>query len=562
VTELGQQPSIGDRLAQGDPSVLGQLLQVLDEAITVRDFGGDLVYANQAALDQLEIASVEELKARGSGSVMAEYLVEDEYGRAVNHNEIPSVRLLRGEPVSPMLIHTIHIPTGRERWSRLKTSPLRDADGSIVAAMTVIEDVTVVKLAELRTQMLAESGRVLASSLDYAQTLRNVVEIAVPQMADFCAVDLVNDLGELERVAAAHRDPTMQALADRLRSLNAGAVRDDHPAMRVMRTGTSELFETISDEQLLAAARDRDHLEMLRELQVRALLIVPMRVPARTIGVMTLGMLGPGRRLDIDDVELAEQLGRRAAVAVENARLHTKLASIADTLQASLLPLELPSVPGWELASLYRPAETDLRTEVGGDFYEFFEHEGVWFAILGDVAGKGVRAASITALMRHGARVASRAEPHPAAILSRLDEALLQQPDVTLCTAVCLSLHPERVVISSAGHPPAIVIAADGSLREAPAPAPLLGAFPGCERTDLTLELKPGDLVVLYTDGVTEALGPDGRFGIDRLRELVSRHAGGEPQALLDHLDRELEAFSLAPRRDDVAALAMRVGGR
>ena len=343
--------------------------------------------------------------------------------------------------------------------------------------------------------MLAESGRILASSLDYQQALRNVTEIAVPSLADFCGVDLVDDLGRLQRVAAAHRDPRWQQLAERLRHLDPGMPDPDHPAARVMLTGTSELFSDVTEAELRAAARDESHLAVLREMGVRSMMIVPMRVPARAVGVMTLGTVGSGPRLRADDVELAEQLARRAAVAVENARLHTKLMGIAETVQRSLLPQALPAIPGWEVASLYKPAETELRVDVGGDFFEFFEHEGTWFAIFGDVGGKGVSAASITALMRHGARVACRSEPQPAAILGRLDEALAQQPGDTLCTALCLCLHRDHIVISSAGHPPAILVAVDGKLREAPTAGPLLGAFPGCERPEERVELLPGELL-------------------------------------------------------------------
>jgi serine phosphatase RsbU (regulator of sigma subunit) len=279
-----------------------------------------------------------------------------------------------------------------------------------------------------------------------------------------------------------------------------------------------------------------------------------MKVPARIVGVMTLATVESGRRLGDDDVELAEQLARRAAVAVENARLHTTLTSIAETVQRSLLPRPLPDIPGWEVASIYRPAKTEIRIDVGGDFYEFFEHDGTWFAILGDVGGKGVKAASITALMRHGARVACRSEPHPAAILGRLDEALAQQPG----DALCLSLHADHVVISSAGHPPAILVSVDGKLREAPSAGPLLGAFPGCERPHQRIDVRPGDLLVLYTDGVIEAPGRDGRFGAERLRAVLSAQAGSRPRALLDRLEAALGAFAFAPAHDDVAAVALR----
>jgi PAS domain S-box-containing protein len=541
--------------------MLSQLFEVLDEAVTVRDLCGELVFANRAALEHLGFDSLEELRRRQTPAIMEEYIVEDEHGVPLRHDDIPSVRLIEGQPVSPVLMRVVHRATGERSWSLLKASPLRDDDGTLVGAITVIEDVTAVKTAEVRTRVLAESGRILASSLDYQQALRNVAEIAVPSLADFCGVDLVDDLGRLQRVAAAHRDPRWQQLAERLRHLDPGMPDPDHPAARVMLTGTSELFSDVTEAELRAAARDESHLAVLREMGVRSMMIVPMRVPARAVGVMTLGTVGSGPRLRADDVELAEQLARRAAVAVENARLHTKLMGIAETVQRSLLPQALPAIPGWEVASLYKPAETELRVDVGGDFFEFFEHEGTWFAIFGDVGGKGVSAASITALMRHGARVACRSEPQPAAILGRLDEALAQQPGDTLCTALCLCLHRDHIVISSAGHPPAILVAVDGKLREAPTAGPLLGAFPGCERPEERVELLPGELLVLYTDGVIEARGRDGRLGAERLRALLSEHAGSHPHSLLDRLEARLEEFSLAPARDDVAAVALRTRG-
>jgi PAS domain S-box-containing protein len=541
--------------------MLGQLFELLDEAVTVRDLGGEIVFANRAALEHLGFASLDQLRRRQTTAIMDEYVVEDEHGVPLGHDDIPSVRLIRGEPVSPVLMRVVHRGSGELSWSLLKASPLRDDDGALVGAITVIQDVTAVKTAEVRTRVLADSGRILASSLDYQQTLRSIAEIAVPSLADFCGVDLVDDLGRLVRVAAAHRDSGPESIAERLRDLEPTSPNPETLAARVMRTAESELLSNVTETDLKAVARNESHLAVLMEMGIRSLMIVPMRVPARAIGVMTLGTVESGPRLRADDVELAEQLARRAAVAVENARLQTKLMSIAETVQRSLLPRALPDIPGYEAASLYKPAETELRVDVGGDFYEFFEHGGTWFAIFGDVGGKGVSAASITALMRHGARVASRSEPEPAAILGRLDEALTQQPGDTLCTALCLCLHTDYIVISSAGHPPAILISADGELREAPTAGPLLGAFPGCERPEERIELRPGELLVLYTDGVIDAPGRDGRFGLGRLRALLCEHAGSHPQSLLKHLEAQLDEFSLAPARDDVAVVALRTRG-
>lgn len=559
MADASSRSSLGERFARGDASMFNELFEILAEAVTVRDPSGALVYANAAALRYLGFDSVEELQETPSTSIMERYLVEDEHGRALSHDEVPSVRMLRGEPPKPLLMRTVNRDTGELRWTLLKTTALRDDEGVVLGALTVIEDVTAVKTAEIRTRALAASGQLLAMTLDYHQTLRNVAEVAVPSLADYCAVDLIDEQGRMERMAACHRDPAKQGLATSLRELPPVYLEPIHPAARVLATGTSELFEDVTEAQLGAMARDESHLQALQELAPRSLMIVPLRVPNRTIGVMTLATYASQRRFQPDDVELAEQLGRRAAVAVENAKLHTKLSDIATTLQGVLLPRELPEIPGWDLASLYRPAETDLRIDVGGDFYEFFEHEETWFGVFGDVTGKGVQAASLTTLMRTGARVACRIEPRPAAILARLDEAMAQESGKALCTALCMCLHRDHMVISSAGHPPAIIVSDGGTLREVPTAGPVLGAFPDASWPEENVPVTPGELIVFYTDGVTEMPGDDGRFGAGRLRQLLSQHGNASPASVVKRLDAELNAFTGgAVLTDDVAVVALR----
>ena len=547
------------RLTRGDARLFIDMFDQLGEAVTVRDLEGQLVYANHAALRQLGYESLAELQRRPTTAIMDEYIVEDERGRPFKHDAIPSVRLLRGDRVSPQVLHWIRRDTGIEAWNLLKTTALRDDEGELLGAVTVIEDMTAVKLAEIHMRILAESGRILASSLDYDQTLRNVVEVAVPALADYCGVDLLDDWGRLTRVAAAHRDPARRELVERLGTIGSVALDPDHRAARVLATGTSELFREIDPDGLDAIARTEHHRELLAELGLRSVVIVALGVRGRAIGVMTLGTNLGGRALRPDDVEIAEQLGRRSAAAVENARLYGKLSDVAETLQRALLPSALPEVPGWEIASLYAPTESELRIDIGGDFYELIEHEGTWFAIIGDVAGKGVAAASVTALMRHGARVACRSEPEPAMILTRLDEVLLQQDGGAMATAMCLCLDADHVVGSSAGHPPAILVGPDGALREAPRPDRMLGAFPDADaRHDEPIPIAEGELLLIYTDGVTDAPGRHDRFGVVRLRQLLSELAGASPQRVLARLEQELRRFSPGPGRDDIAALAMR----
>jgi PAS domain S-box-containing protein len=550
--------NLSERLARGDAALFTELVELLAEAVTVRSAEGGIVYANRAALAHLGFESMDELRARSSQSIMDDYLVEDEHGRPLTLDDVPSMRMMHGRVAEPTLMRTVHRVTGDVTWDLLKTTALCDDDGELIGAMTVIEDVTAVKTAEVRTGVLAESGRILASSLDYQQTLRNVTEVAVPQLADFCAVHLAGADGQMERVAATHRDPAREQLVAELAVFRRVGLDASDPATRVLATGTPELFAGVTDQQLQQVARNERHLTLLRELAPRSVLVVPMRVAGRTIGAMTLITDQSRRRLKESDVELAEQLGRRAAVAVENSRLHTELAGVASTLQRSLRPHEPPEIPGWEAAALYRPAAIEQRIDVGGDFYEFFEYDGSWFVIFGDVTGKGVQAASMTAMMRYGARVACRADASPSAILASLDEVLAAQSGDALCTAMCLCLDPDRVVISSAGHPPAMVLAPDGSLREAPAAGPLLGAFGDSEWSDETVPVAAAELLVLYTDGVTDTPGPDERFGAERLAALLSEMAGRTPAEVVERLDVELEAFADDRGRDDVAVLALR----
>jgi PAS domain S-box-containing protein len=550
--------NLSERLARGDTSLFTELVELLAEAVTVRSAEGEIVYANQAALAHLGFASMEELRLRSSQSIMDDYIVEDEHGEPLTMNDVPSVRLMHGRAAAPTLMRTVHRVTGNVQWDLLKTTALHDDDGELIGAMTVIEDVTAVKMAEVRTRVLAESGRILASSLDYQQTLRNITEIAVPRLADFCAVHLAGSDGLTERVAATHRDPDRAQLVAELAAFRQVGVDTGDPATRVLATGASELFAGVTDEQLQQVARDERHLTLLRRLAPRSVLVVPMRVAGRTIGAMTLITDQSRRRLTGDDVELAEQLARRAAVAVENSRLHTELAGVAATLQKSLRPQDPPEIPGWEVAALYRPAALEQRIDVGGDFYEFFECDGRWFAIFGDVTGKGIEAASLTAMMRYGARVACRAHAAPAAILASLDEVLAAQAGDALCTALCLCLHSGRVVISSAGHPPAMVVAADGTVREVSASGPLLGAFSDSEWEEEPVLVGEDELLVLYTDGVTETRGAEDRFGSERLAALLGETAGWPPAELLERLDAALDEFSGGQGRDDVAVLALR----
>lgn len=546
-----------ERLLSGSEPELAEVLEALGEAIVVRDTTDRVVYANRAALRSLGYAAPEALLGSPLSALLDRYLVLDESGRPVGREAIPSVRLLEGGVTpEPLLVHTVEHATGEVRWEILKATALRDADGTVVAAATVIEDVTAVTAREVHARVLAESGRLLSASLDYEQTLRNVAQAALPGLADWCLVELVDGRAR-EQVVVAHVEPERRRLAARLRELEPPEPTPESASRRVIASGESELFLDVDDAHLRRVAVSEEQLEVLRALVIRSMIVVPMRVPSRIIGAMSFFTSMSRRRFTAHDVAIAEQLAQRAAVAVENSRLHTTLSEVAQTLQRSLLPDAVPPVPGWEIGALYRPVREPPRIEVGGDFYEVFDTGGQAFAIIGDVTGHGVAAAVMTGLLRHGARFASHLEPDPVAIVGRLDEELRRHDDAALATTLCAALHDHDVVLCSAGHPPAMIVDAAGTVTEAPSSGPLLGAFADSVWHDERVSVADGDLVLLYTDGITETVGAHERFGTQRLRRLLSDHAGAAPRVLLAALEAELERFRGGEGTDDVAALAL-----
>ena len=549
---------LGSRIHSGEGPEFAELLETLGEAVVVHDRDGRFVYANRAALADLTDDRPEQLLGAPLESVFDRYLVRDEYGRPLDAAALPSARLLEtGARGEPLLIQAIDRETGEVSWRRLSSSPLHDCEGAVIAAVTVIEDVTAVKAAEVHMRILAESGRQLSASLDYGQTLQNVARAALPGLADWSLVELVED-SVRQHVVVAHVEPEMGRLAARLRELESPEPTEQSALRRVLASGESVLFREISDEHLQRVAVSPEQLEIYRRLKIRSAIVAPMRVAARIIGAMSFFTSSSGRRFTDEDLGVAEQLARRAAVAVENARLYTTLASVADTLQNSLLPAPVPAVDGWEIGALYRPAPGATRIDVGGDFYEVFETSGNAFATIGDVTGHGVRAATVTALLRHGARFASHLEPDPAAIIRRLDEELRRRGDATMATALCAALHDHSVLLCSAGHPPALIVRRDGATSEAPSSGPLLGAFPDSTWHQQRVPVAEGTTVLLYTDGVTETFGDGERFGVERLRRFLAAHADASPQGMLDGLAAELERFRGGEATDDVAALALR----
>jgi anti-sigma regulatory factor (Ser/Thr protein kinase) len=386
--------------------------------------------------------------------------------------------------------------------------------------------------------------------------------LAVPDLADWCGVDMPGRGGLIEHVAIGHVDPEKVAIA---RELRAGyPVRMDDPdGLAAVVRGDIPYFvvDETTEEALVAYAADDKHLELMHAVGFNSIMIVPVLGRSGILGALTFVSAHP-HRFDPDDVELATELGRRAGVAVENARLYSERADIAHTLQIALVPDPVPLAAGWDVAALYRPAGE--ATEAGGDFYDMVRTDDGWLVVMGDVAGKGARAASLTALARYTLRTAAMLTGDPAAALAALNAGLMRRRDVAYCTAALVSLVEDgdgagafaRARVFSAGHPLPVLLSG-GTARELGRSGPLLGAIEAADWPGEEVLLGAGDRLVLYTDGVTDARGAEDRFGDHRLLELLSGVDGAPPAALVRAIDGALQGFQSGPQRDDTALLAV-----
>ncbi|MDQ3814718.1 MAG: PAS domain S-box protein, partial [Armatimonadota bacterium] len=290
----------------------------------------------------------------------------------------------------------------------ISTAPLRTAEGEISGVMAVVADITERKRTETeRAQLLArehaareeaeaaqrhlallaEASSVLVSSLDYEVTLANVAHLAVPDLAEWCIVDLVDSDGAIQRVAAAHADPANEALMSELRRYPPDLDKA-LSVSRVLRTGQPDVVPAFSDEQLQEIAVDAEHFNLLRQLRLRSHMCVPLLTRGRILGALTFSTSQPNRRYGPDDLSLAQELARRAAVAVDNARLYRELqeSSRAKDEFLSILSHELrtplTSIYGWTCML----KEDDLDEEIRTEALETIEHcANMQMQIIGDL---------------------------------------------------------------------------------------------------------------------------------------------------------------------------------
>lgn len=414
-----------------------------------------------------------------------------------------------------------------------------------------------------RTQLrfLADASRELDATLDFNATLHRVAALAVPQIADLCMVHVLRE-GRLRRMAwSANDEESRNALA-----ALADAQPDTPevvPAANVAISAGPQLIEHITDEFLRSVAGDDEtRLELLRQLDARSLIAVPLLARGRVIGAMSLATRDRAPFHE-EDLAMAMELARRAGVALDNARLYEERTATAITLQQSLLPRSLPTIPGATVHPAYSPGSGDA---VGGDFYDVYRSgEDSWVIVVGDVCGKDTVAAAMTGLVRHSLRALDHVGTPFDEMLPKLNAVVLSSDFADrFCTVCYIRWTPTAdgavATVASAGHPLPFLRRADGHSEQVGRTGELIGVFDDVESPATEVALTSGDGLILYTDGIIERHAEEGWFGEERLAEVITTTSGG-PDQLVERIVEAAESFAPDAARDDIAVLAIRCDG-
>ena len=554
-------PAAGARPGEalGDTE-LAAIVDAVTDATLVRDAAGRLLRANLPAVELLGYASLPELLGSSMRELLDRIDIRDASGAPVPLSELPgSVALRGGEPVEQVL-QIRRRGTTEVRWALVRARGVRDDSGSVACAVLSFSDPAPHRRPERRERFLARATATLAESLDYETTLRRAASLAVPDLADWCVVDSVEPGGRVKRIAVAHSEADQREHAWRLTKRHPIRPDNEIGPPQVIRSGRSALFDRVADHHLRAFAHDPEHLDALRGLGLRSVMIIPLRTRGRTHGALTFALTRAGSRYARADLALAEELalplraGRRQRAALRPpAHRRTHAAGRAGAAGPAAgrgprdgrrIPARRPG-PGRErrlLRPVRRPRRLDRR---GGRRLRQRRRRC-----------RGHRPAETFPAGSRRAREQPRApvgSPQPGAVRGPVDE---------LATLVCARLQRRGdhfdVTLVSAGHPPALVRRAAGDVEPVAASGTILGAVEEPRLEESSVDLAPGDLLLLYTDGLIEARGPEGMLGEQAVAERLSATAGPE-DAVRSLESLAVEAQAGDPLHNDIALLALRV---
>ncbi|TQJ90430.1 SpoIIE family protein phosphatase [Streptomyces sp. SLBN-31] len=423
---------------------------------------------------------------------------------------------------------------------------------------------------------LVEASDLLAGTLDRDQTLALMAQMTVPTLATWCAVYTIADQASEPYLSyVLHED---EELIDGIKSLLSKIPPPDPvptPGARVWSAPGEVAHQAALRSSMrslgLSGGPTRQVASGIGPTLATAsavggeTVVLPLVARNRVIGMLTLGK-PTDEHFRQEILELAEDLSRRAALALDNARLYSERTAISQSLQRSLLPPELPEIDGVEVEVIYRAAGEG--NEVGGDFYDLFPiSDGAYGFAIGDVCGTGPNAAAVTGLARHALRLLAREGLSGPAVLERLNSAILDEGARSrFLTLLYGELRPQEdgsaeLKVVCAGHPLPLRLRQDGTVEPAAEPQPLLGVMEDLDLYEETVTLDPGDVLLCVTDGVTERREGTRMLGDDGLTDVLTTCTGLTAGAVAARIMRAVERFASDAPSDDMAILAMRVPG-
>ncbi len=538
---------------QASPALHGEALGRLVESAPI----GVLTLDSSLGVAGFNRYAAEVLGVTGSaivGRPVVELLAEEDHGRLTS--------LLRAagadEHIRPELLGRLR--EGREQFLEVLAGPAYSAAGDR-GVLVVLSDVTERILAERSRQraedaqaFLAETGALLDASLDPDETLQRIASLAVPLRADVCVIDRLEEDGVIRGAAVAATDPEVARRVVEIRRHSPVDPDGSHPVARVLRSGSGEVLEELDENVYRDIAQSPEHYELMRSIGYRSAVTAPLAARGRKFGAISLFSAGSGRTYSAADLRILEDVARRAALALDNARLYARERRIAETLQRSLLPARLPDIPGIALAAHYEPGEGD----VGGDWYDVIALDrGRVACVVGDIVGRGIHAASVMGQLRNAVRVYALEHSGAADVVNAVDRLSDSLGIGHMATLVYIVCDPQAGVleISAAGHPPPLVVEADGTSRylmvgrSGPVGVGLAGQHVAAREP-----FAAGSTVLAYTDGLIERRGAPLDEGLDKLAEVAvaAGHVAADELAA-----RVMSAMRPGGQADDVALLVL-----
>jgi PAS domain S-box-containing protein len=532
------------------------------EAVTVQDQSGALVYANDRAGEMLGFATGAEAASTPVSELVGRFEMVDESGKPLDLETLPGRRVLKGQMADEITVGYRLKGSGRTSWSRVNASPIKNDAREVVWVINFFLDISehvrqqeVENILQRVTTIL--SGTQLADGPDFPA----LAEMLVPELASWCGFRVLNDSDRLVPAANASTEPDEGGKLFDIGDSTGIEITSERIQAEVLATGRRAYIAEIKEELLERAEERFGHgiADLVERLQVRSIVCVPLGPPGAALGTMTLMRTHADPQFDSDDLALIDAIADRVGVALTNSRAYQREHETAEALRRGLVPSSLPGIPGLEIAARYEPLAHI--GQVGGDFFDFVEIDDRRYGIVvGDIEGKGVAAAAAVSVARSALRTAILLEPKPSVVIGQFNRTMLTEQEPRMCTVayVLLDRHGDRfnATVSLAGHPPPLLYRADGSLSFLGKPCPPAGILETLDPHPESLELEPGDVLVLYTDGISRRELPPPETVVS-----LGRCMSDEP--LQAYVDRALEEFrSMVPNvRDDVILIAIRIVG-